>query len=328
MSEYDTEIYDDEEIEEFDSPLEDDPAEDVYFKRSREPLTALIFIAPMLVCYELGVLFFGHHQIQNGIDACLRSTLSSLGFGQYFLLPLLAIFLLLGWHYTLHRPWRPPRARLFGAMATECLLLALVPWLLWNVMLIAVPPEIDNNATPDRSVATSCDRSYDLGYDPMTDTFRHANASVPVAQSSKPSSEPSSESVETVASYDMQGPVSSINGGDDSLLSRVGRAVGFFGAGVYEELFFRLILLSLILWAMLSLGVSRVNAVIGAVLLSSLLFSAAHYIGPVGDTLDLTTFTFRVMTGAFFAMLFIHRGFGIAAGSHAAYNILVGTILR
>jgi membrane protease YdiL (CAAX protease family) len=54
------------------------------------------------------------------------------------------------------------------------------------------------------------------------------------------------------------------------------------------------------------------------------LFSLAHYVGPLGDTLDLHSFTFRFLAGVFFALLFEARGFGIAAGSHAAYDILVG----
>jgi hypothetical protein len=57
--------------------------------------------------------------------------------------------------------------------------------------------------------------------------------------------------------------------------------------------------------------------------LSSLLFSAAHYIGPYGDAFDWLTAFFRFLAGAFFAVLFIFRGFGIAAGTHALYDVLV-----
>ena len=57
---------------------------------------------------------------------------------------------------------------------------------------------------------------------------------------------------------------------------------------------------------------------------SSVLFSFAHYVGPLGDAFDLHSFTFRFLAGVFFAILFQARGFGIAAGSHAAYDILVG----
>jgi hypothetical protein len=35
-------------------------------------------------------------------------------------------------------------------------------------------------------------------------------------------------------------------------------------------------------------------------------------------------FVFRFLAGVFFSVLFVYRGFGIAAGSHAAYDVLLG----
>ena len=63
---------------------------------------------------------------------------------------------------------------------------------------------------------------------------------------------------------------------------------------------------------------------LGAVVITSLLFSAAHYIGPQGDSWQLYSFVFRFLAGGFFAVLFVYRGFGIAAGTHALYDIFVG----
>jgi hypothetical protein len=37
---------------------------------------------------------------------------------------------------------------------------------------------------------------------------------------------------------------------------------------------------------------------------------------------------FRFLAGVFFSILFIYRGFGIAAGSHAAYDILAILFLK
>ena len=34
--------------------------------------------------------------------------------------------------------------------------------------------------------------------------------------------------------------------------------------------------------------------------------------------------SFRCLAGIFFATLFVYRGFGIAAGTHALYDVLVG----
>jgi hypothetical protein len=102
------------------------------------------------------------------------------------------------------------------------------------------------------------------------------------------------------------------------------RLIAYCGAGLYEEVLFRLLLLPAIAWALMSLNASRGVAVAWAVLVSSVLFSAAHYVGPLGDPFDPYSFTFRFLAGVFFAVLFCARGFGIAAGSHAAYDMLVG----
>ncbi|MBM4023466.1 MAG: CPBP family intramembrane metalloprotease [Planctomycetes bacterium] len=102
------------------------------------------------------------------------------------------------------------------------------------------------------------------------------------------------------------------------------RLVAFCGAGLYEEVLFRLLLLPLVTWIVARLGATPVAAAAWGVVGSSLLFSAAHYFGPLGDIFDPYSFTFRFLAGVFFAALFELRGFGIAAGSHAAYDILVG----
>ena len=102
------------------------------------------------------------------------------------------------------------------------------------------------------------------------------------------------------------------------------RIVRYFGAGVYEELLFRLMLLPLAVAAIGLAIASRRLRIAMALLLTSLLFSAAHYLGPYGDSFEVASFSFRAMAGGFFSLLFIFRGFGIAAGTHAIYDMLVG----
>jgi membrane protease YdiL (CAAX protease family) len=109
-----------------------------------------------------------------------------------------------------------------------------------------------------------------------------------------------------------------------SLGEKIQDAIGYLGAGIYEELLFRLILLSLLAWVFRRAGATPRTGLIAAAIVSSLLFSAAHHVGPYGEPLDVFRFTFRFVAGMFFSVLFIYRGFGIAAGSHAAYDILVG----
>jgi hypothetical protein len=104
------------------------------------------------------------------------------------------------------------------------------------------------------------------------------------------------------------------------------RLIGFCGAGLYEEVLFRLLLLPLLIWLCERLGAAPVTAAIVGLVTSSLLFSAAHYVGPLGEHFELYSFTFRTLAGMFFAILFVVRGFGIAAGTHAVYDVLVGLV--
>jgi hypothetical protein len=102
------------------------------------------------------------------------------------------------------------------------------------------------------------------------------------------------------------------------------RLVGFCGAGLYEEVLFRLLLLPAMAWLFRRLGFSASGGMAAAVLSTSALFSMAHYVGPLGDVFEPYSFTFRMIAGIFFALLFLGRGFGIAAGTHAFYDVLVG----
>ena len=104
------------------------------------------------------------------------------------------------------------------------------------------------------------------------------------------------------------------------------RLIGFCGAGLYEEVLFRLLLLPVVAWGFRMTGWDSASSTIAGILLTSLLFSAAHYVGPLGDRFELYSFTFRALAGMFFAVLFCVRGFGITAGTHAAYDMLVGLV--
>jgi membrane protease YdiL (CAAX protease family) len=100
------------------------------------------------------------------------------------------------------------------------------------------------------------------------------------------------------------------------------QSVGYLGAGIYEELLFRLILFGATTWALNRVGMKPRHATIAAAVVISLLFAAAHHIGPGGEDFSRHKFVFRTLAGLFFTAVFVYRGFGIAAGSHAAYNLL------
>jgi hypothetical protein len=94
------------------------------------------------------------------------------------------------------------------------------------------------------------------------------------------------------------------------------------GAGLYEELLFRVLLVSLLAWgARRLLRWSPRAAGAAAVLVSALAFSAFHYVGAYGDPFTVQSFTFRALAGLAFSALYVARGFGITAWTHALYDV-------
>jgi membrane protease YdiL (CAAX protease family) len=68
---------------------------------------------------------------------------------------------------------------------------------------------------------------------------------------------------------------------------------------------------------------SGVAATLLAAAGSAALFSAAHHVGPHGQPYSNYLFLFRLAAGLYFALLYQLRGFGIAVGAHACYNVMV-----
>jgi hypothetical protein len=96
------------------------------------------------------------------------------------------------------------------------------------------------------------------------------------------------------------------------------------GAGIYEELLFRVLLVSgLALIARRVPGWSVAGASLLAIALGALIFSAFHYVGPYGEPLALGTFTYRTIAGLLFSGLYLLRGFGITAWTHALYDVFL-----
>ncbi len=102
--------------------------------------------------------------------------------------------------------------------------------------------------------------------------------------------------------------------------------VGYLGAGVYEEALFRLALIPVIYGLVRVAHAPEVLAGTLAVTGSALLFSLAHHAGAPGESFTWFAFVFRWLAGIAFAWVFLVRGFGIAVGTHAAYDVLVGWV--
>ena len=109
----------------------------------------------------------------------------------------------------------------------------------------------------------------------------------------------------------------------------IAKIITAIGAGIYEELVFRLILICLLmLFFQDILHLSRGNSIVLSVLISAFLFSVHHHIHFIngrfgfGEPFAIVPFTFRILAGAYFAGIFAVRGFGIVAGAHAFYDII------
>jgi hypothetical protein len=235
-----------------------------YLGATRHPWPCFLFILPLLVAYEAGVLWLGGAQpeaLRNGADAWLRWGLETFGLTQLYCAPGLVALLFLGWSWL--RFWDRPddTVGVLAGMAVESIAFALGLWGLSRVM------------------------------EPLL----------------------SRGGMETAAGVPSE--------------ELVGRLVTFVGAGIYEEVLFRLLIFSGLAWLLHHLELPGLVALVLAGAASAALFSAAHHIGPYGEAYHGGVFLFRMAAGLYFATLYQFRGFGIAAGAHACYDVLVGSVV-
>ncbi len=101
------------------------------------------------------------------------------------------------------------------------------------------------------------------------------------------------------------------------------------GAGLYEEFLFRMVLIAavhLILADLLRLRAAV--AAVGCVLVSALAFAAYHDLSAPAGGIDPTRAAFFAIAGAYFAVVYLWRGFGVVVGVHVVYDVIVLLIAR
>jgi hypothetical protein len=98
-----------------------------------------------------------------------------------------------------------------------------------------------------------------------------------------------------------------------------GSAISALGAGVHEELVFRLGLLG----GCVSLLRERRGAFPIALVISSLLFAGAHHLGVHGEPFTAHAFAFRALAGAAFGAIFWYRSLAHAVYAHVLYDLVV-----
>lgn len=250
----------------------------VYWRETRRPWVNLVFVAPWLVLYEAGVWISdaAGQTARNGADVWLRTALDRSGWPVAWLLPLIVMATLWGWHRVAQETCQVRRDTLAGMLAES---------VLFACGLILIGQGID-------------------GWMRVSD---------PLLLST-------------------------------SVSSMALRFVNFLGAGLYEEFLFRLCLLPLGYAFLRGVMVPRRIAVGCSIVATSLVFALAHYLNPTGDATILSLFTdavarvqtqrelwfgfaFRLIAGCYFAAICCTRGFGIAVGCHALYDVIVGIVL-
>lgn len=99
------------------------------------------------------------------------------------------------------------------------------------------------------------------------------------------------------------------------------------GAGIYEEMIFRLALISALLILLDDiLRVPRPWAAAAAGAVAALLFAACHY-HPIGvDAFAWGSFVERALAGGYLSLIYLTRGLGVAIGCHVAYNLTAAAL--
>jgi hypothetical protein len=123
-----------------------------------------------------------------------------------------------------------------------------------------------------------------------------------------------------IVSGDILAPALQIGG---MTLGPLDRVVMAAGAGFHEELLFRVALFGGGAWLIAQATKDETRAEWIAAPIAAVVFSAAHYVGALGDHFTLASFTFRALAGLWFTLVYRFRGFAVAVYTHTLYDLFV-----
>jgi hypothetical protein len=239
-----------------------------YLSATRHPWPCLLFVLPLLVAYEAGVLLLGgpHPEtIRNGADHWLRCGLHNIGLALDWLPPTVLALVFVTWALCKMKDRPGDLVGVLSGMVLESVTFALGLWGLSRVLAPLLAQAGFELSTPGR------------------------------------------------------GPAEVVGTAEPALR----QMITYLGAGIYEEALFRLGLFSAVVGVLRLIDLPRGLAVALAAAGSAVLFSAAHHVGPYGQDYSNYLFVFRLAAGLYFALLYQFRGFGVAVGTHACYNVMV-----
>ena len=306
--------------------------QDSYLERTSRPIYAIVFLLPFIVFYEVGTILLNtdvlnQSQVRVVAFVWLQNLLEYLGSSDkvaWVAPPLAIIVILIALQLASRKRWGFGLGDLWP-MVVECILLA-VPLIVLSLLLNSPPqPQDDIGQFGDSATRfrrTSCvirDSKFEI---------RNTQYAIRNAQYDK-----ALPSCSSVTGSSLLSAATKTGGSEVKSESLLASVVTGIGAGIYEELVFRLILICLLMLLFQDvLRFSHKNSIILSVLVSAGLFSAHHHIVLVNGQFALsavfnwTEFGFRTIAGVYFAVLFAIRGFGITAGTHAFYDIIATII--
>jgi hypothetical protein len=281
-------------------------ARDSYLERTSRPVYAILFLLPFIIFYEIGTILINtdvltRYQVRVVAFVWVQDALLNLGTSSRFAWvapPLVVVVILIGLQVASKKQWYFCFSD-YLPMVLECVLLA-VPLIVLSLL----------SNSPSVSPIIS------------TGSRVHPPAQVQMAARTG-----------VVSPEQIMAALGQQNTDHPKVHSLLTNIVTGVGAGIYEELVFRLILIcALMVLFQDVIGLSHQNAIALSVLMSAALFSAHHHIIWIDGRLarsapfNWTEFGFRTIAGIYFALLFAIRGFGITAGTHAFYDIIATLI--
>ncbi len=269
---------------------------DDYWTLSQRPLHSLVFLTPLVLLYEIGALLYltdAHAGMQETIRAkkLLDLFFSTFGVAGLLVSGVAMLVVLFIMHVLSKDRW------------------VLRPWVIVGMLLEAVMwalPLMVFGAVFQRASAM---------IDPAGALLHMLDAGgVPAALANGPGGGGGSGGGSAAAALL-----------DKSIPARATIAIG---AGIYEELLFRLVgvaLLHLVAKDILRAreGVARVVAVVG----TAAAFAVYHDVATAGGTIDWWALVFFFAAGVYFGTIYVARGLGIVVAAHAAYDLIALVIL-
>ncbi len=275
-----------------------------YLRLSTRPLHVLVFLLPLIVFYEAAAAF---HVIggAGGVEETIRARRILSDFfrvfdvGGIYLPGILVFVVLLLWHFLTRDPWRV-RWRVVWLMLLEALVWTPPMLVLGQVLYKLMSGSLGAQPPVSAAIDTSA-----------LHTFTGALHTL----ASQPTIEAATASVADPVGADLA---------SRSLMSRAAIAVG---AGLYEEMLFRMVgiaLFHLILVDLIGMGQKRGTLL--AVVLAACAFAFYHDV-TVGNasaaSVRWADAGFYIFAGVYFGLIYVWRGFGVVVGVHTLYDLAV-----